>query len=128
MENLFDTYYERLRDSDQPVFVLLEYYEKLFIKKAGRAEIEVFTRLVKIYGRFRTFYTLTKIATRYNNIRKADGLEKLMGVIISSDAVEEKDSGSFFDSKVLTDQIEEIERSLSSEEKLIIPELKLETE
>ncbi len=132
MENLFDTYYTKLRDSDRPVQVLLEYYEKLFNTKAGRSDIANFMRFIKIYGRMRTFYTLTKIATRYTVIRKTDGLERLMSAIISSDAVEGKDKNSFYDSENLTEQLDDLKESIiknkQSRDAIVFPPMSFDDE
>jgi len=59
MENMLDYYYERLeKDGSRPGNVITSFYGDLFSIKSGRKEIIMFNRLIKIYGRYITFFSV----------------------------------------------------------------------
>lgn len=57
-ENLVDIYYEKLGSQGSPNVTLARFYEELFYLPFSRANLVMFGRLVKVYGRYIPFFAI----------------------------------------------------------------------
>lgn len=62
MENQAELYYEKLSKSTEPGRTLLEFYRDITGKDAGRSEIIMINRLIKIFGRFTTYFAIMDLS------------------------------------------------------------------
>jgi hypothetical protein len=62
MENQAEFYYEKLKISVNPGQVLLEFYREMLGKDAGRSEIIMINRLVKMFGRFTVYFGIMDLS------------------------------------------------------------------
>lgn len=61
MENRSEYYYEKLKNSNNPGVVLATYYCSLYEIEVTRAEIIMCNRLLKTFGRFIAFSSITSV-------------------------------------------------------------------
>lgn len=66
MENQAEFYYEKLNSTVPPGQVLMEYYRETTGRQDGLGIIMV-NKLVKMYGRFTTFFAIQELA-KYDNL------------------------------------------------------------
>lgn len=58
-ENIAEFYYDRLKESTNPIGVLVNFYVSLFnLEKAENDMYRIFARMYKIYGRDTVFFSL----------------------------------------------------------------------
>jgi hypothetical protein len=62
MENQAEFFYEKLKVSINPGQVLLEFYRDVVNENAGRSEIIMINRLVKLFGRFTTYFSIMDLS------------------------------------------------------------------
>lgn len=62
MENQTEFYYEKLKVSVNPGQVLLEFFREITGKEAGRAEIIMINRLIKMFGRFTVYFAIMDLS------------------------------------------------------------------
>lgn len=62
MENQAEFFYEKLRISTNPGQVLLEFYRDIINENAGRSEIIMINRLVKLFGRFTVYFAIMDLS------------------------------------------------------------------
>lgn len=62
MENQAEFYYEKLKVSINPGQVLLEFFREMTNKEAGRAEIIMINRLIKMFGRFTVYFAIMDLS------------------------------------------------------------------
>lgn len=67
MENRSEYYYEKLKNSNNPGVILATYYCSLYETDVTRAEIIMFNRLMKTFGRFTAFSAVTSMYGSYPN-------------------------------------------------------------
>lgn len=71
MENQAEFYYEKLKSSTNPGQVLLEFFREMTSRDAGRSEIIMINRLIKVFGRFTVYFgimDLSKIENLEGNL------------------------------------------------------------
>ena len=64
MEDAAELRYIRLGNTPNPASVLCELYRDIFGVQTGHAEIIMFNKLIKIYGRFTVFFALMDLANK----------------------------------------------------------------
>lgn len=69
MENQAEFYYEKLKITTNPGQVLLEFFREMTSLVAGRAEIIMINRLIKMFGRFTVYFALMDLS----KIEKLEG-------------------------------------------------------
>jgi len=69
MENQAEFYYEKLKVSINPGQVLLEFFREMTNKEAGRVEIIMINRLIKMFGRFTVYFGIMDLS----KIERLDG-------------------------------------------------------
>jgi hypothetical protein len=62
MENQAEFFYEKLKASVNPGQVLLEFYRDTVNHDAGRSEIIMINRLVKLFGRFTVYFAIMDLS------------------------------------------------------------------
>ena len=62
MENQAEFFYEKLRVSTEPGRVLLDFYRDTINENAGRSEIIMINRLVKLFGRFTVYFSIMDLS------------------------------------------------------------------
>lgn len=62
MENQAEFYYEKLKVSANPGQVLLEFFREITDRDAGRAEIIMINRLIKLFGRFTVYFAIMDLS------------------------------------------------------------------
>lgn len=65
MENLAEFYYEKLKTSSNPAQVLLEFYRKLINEDAGRSEIIMINKLIRLFDRYNVYFSIMEL-TKFN--------------------------------------------------------------
>ena len=58
MENIAEYYFEQLHNSTSPGVVLAKLFCQLFDKEINKSDFVTFGRLVKLYGRFITYFAI----------------------------------------------------------------------
>lgn len=66
MENISELYYEKLKTATNTGQLLAEFYGDVTGKTAGRAELIMINKLVKLYSRFNVFFSILELA-RYED-------------------------------------------------------------
>ena len=69
MENQAEFYYEKLKVSVNSGQVLLEFFREMTGKDAGRSEIIMINRLIKMFGRFTVYFGIMDLS----KIERLDG-------------------------------------------------------
>lgn len=67
MENSAEFYYEKLKGSINPGAVLAAFYCSMYGREVSRAEIIMFNQLIKVFGRFTTFFSVVDMVGTYPN-------------------------------------------------------------
>lgn len=67
MENQAEFLYEKLKATTNPGQVLLELFREMTNKEAGRSEIILINRLIKIFGRFTVYFAIMDLS-KYENL------------------------------------------------------------
>lgn len=80
MENLAEFYYEKLRMSVNPGQVLLEFFREITGRGAGRSEIIMINRLIKIFGRFTLYFSIMDLS-KMNDRLEGENLYPLLYTI-----------------------------------------------
>lgn len=62
MENQAEFYYEKLKASVNPGQVLLEFFREMTNREAGRAEVIMINRLIKMFGRFTVYFSIMDLS------------------------------------------------------------------
>lgn len=62
MENQAEFYYEKLKATTNSGQVLLEFFREMTNKDAGRSEIILINRLIKIFGRFTVYFAIMELS------------------------------------------------------------------
>lgn len=62
MENLAEFYYEKLKSTTNPSQLIAQFYSELTGKISGRAEVIMFGKLIKVFGRFTVFFSTMDLA------------------------------------------------------------------
>lgn len=62
MENQAEFYYEKLKATTNSGQVLLEFFREMTNKDAGRSEIILINRLVKMFGRFTVYFAIMDLS------------------------------------------------------------------
>jgi hypothetical protein len=62
MENLAEFYYEKLKSQANPGQVLLEFFREITGLPAGRSEIIMINKLIKIFGRFTVYFAIMDLS------------------------------------------------------------------
>lgn len=62
MENQAEFYYERLKSQLNPGQVLLEFFREMTGLEAGRSEIIMINKLIKIFGRFTVYFGIMDLS------------------------------------------------------------------
>ena len=71
MENQSEFYYEKLKNSQTPNTVLMEFFHEITGRDIGRSEIIMINKLLKLFGRFTLFFSimdLTKVRSLEGNL------------------------------------------------------------
>lgn len=63
VENSAEFYYERLSTSTNPGLILAQFFGNTFDRSVGRADIMVFNRLLKLYGRFTVYFSILDMSS-----------------------------------------------------------------
>ncbi len=58
MENIAELYYEKLKSTTNPAQILTQFYSDLLDRPAGRSEIIMFNKLIRVFGRFTVFFSV----------------------------------------------------------------------
>ena len=65
MENLLELYWEKLeKDPTRPGNIITRFYSELFNLPTNRSHIIMFNRLIRLYGRYITFYSVLDLTTK----------------------------------------------------------------
>ena len=83
MENQAEFYYEKLKISVNPGQVLLEFFREMTDKEAGRAEIIMINRLIKMFGRFTVYFAIMDLS-KYQSDQLNGNLYPLLYTICKS--------------------------------------------
>jgi len=83
MENLAEFYYEKLRTTTNPGQVLLELFREMTGKDAGRTEIILINRLIKLFGRFTLYFAVMDLS-KYQGDQLNGNLYPLLYTICKS--------------------------------------------
>jgi hypothetical protein len=62
MENQAEFFYEKLKATANSGQVLLEFFREMTNKEAGRSEIILINRLIKIFGRFTVYFAIMDLS------------------------------------------------------------------
>lgn len=65
-ENLTEFYYERLSDTSNPGLVLAQFFGNVSGKSANRQTVMMFNRLIKLFGRFTTYFAIVDVSLMDN--------------------------------------------------------------
>ena len=65
LENSSEYYFEKLKSSTNPGAILSAMYCTLYDKEPSRADIIMCNRLIKVFGRFTTFFSIIDMAGSY---------------------------------------------------------------
>lgn len=68
MENIVELYYERLKSTTNAGQLLSQFYGELTGKVIGKAEVIMFNRLLKVFGRFTVFFSTLELG-KYEEIQ-----------------------------------------------------------
>lgn len=110
MENVAEFYLQTLFESDNPGLHLTKFLCELTSRVLSREDIVMMSRLVKIYGRQTTYFSVLEVAGMYDRV---DGTKSLYGILayFCKKRLEDKLSG--FEKDIdLTGLIKETEKSL----------------
>ncbi len=66
MENQAEFYYEKLKTSTNPGQTLLEFFREITGREAGRSEIIMINRLIKLFGRFTVYFSIMDLSRIHN--------------------------------------------------------------
>lgn len=80
MENQAEFYYEKLKVSVNPGQVLLEFFREMTGKEAGRSEIIMINRLIKMFGRFTVYFAIMDLS-KYESDKITGNLYPLLYTI-----------------------------------------------
>jgi hypothetical protein len=80
MENQAELFYERLGTSVNPGKVLLELFQETINRSAGKSEIIIINRLIKLFGRFTVFFAIMDLS-KYEEGKLTDNLYPLLYTI-----------------------------------------------
>lgn len=80
MENQAEFFYEKLKVSANPGQVLLEFFRDAVGKDAGRSEIIMINRLIKLFGRFTVYFAIMDLS-KYENAQLNGNLYPLLYTI-----------------------------------------------
>lgn len=83
MENQAEFFYEKLKASVNPGQVLLEFYREIISGSAGRSEVIMINKLVKLFGRFTVYFALMDLS-KYDNKDLSGNLYPLIYTICKS--------------------------------------------
>lgn len=83
MENQAEFYYEKLRVSKEPGKVLLEFYKEIVNENAGRSEIIMINKLVRLFSRFTVYFSIMDLS-RYESDKLVGNLYPLLYTICKS--------------------------------------------
>ena len=83
MENQAEFYYEKLKVSTNPGQVLLEFFREMINENAGRSEIILINRLIKLFGRFTVYFAIMDLS-KYNSAELTGNLYPLVYTICKS--------------------------------------------
>lgn len=61
MENISEYYFEQLKSSQTPGVVLLKFYRELLSKEVTKADAIMINKLIKVFGRFTTFFAILEL-------------------------------------------------------------------
>lgn len=67
MENQAEYYYEKLKNAINSGQVLLQFYSEITGREAGRAEIIMINKLIKLFGRFIVYFSIMDLS-RYDKL------------------------------------------------------------
>jgi len=67
MENQAEFYYEKLKSNVNPGAVLLDFYREITGTDAGRTEIIMLNKLIKLFGRFTVYFAVMELS-KYDKI------------------------------------------------------------
>lgn len=62
MENQAELFYEKLSSSTNPGKILLDFFREITSKDAGKSEIIMINRLIKIFGRFTVYFAILSLS------------------------------------------------------------------
>lgn len=80
-KGLAETYYKKIEKSMTPALELAEFFCKLYNKSVTKDDIELFSGLSLIFGRFAVWNSLVILRMSYPNVRKAkDVINLLKGI------------------------------------------------
>lgn len=83
MENQAEFYYEKLKVSINPGQVLLEFFREMTNREAGRSEIIMINRLIKMFGRFTVYFGIMDLS-KYQSDQLNGNLYPLLYTICKS--------------------------------------------
>jgi hypothetical protein len=83
MENQAEFYYEKLKVSINPGQVLLEFFREMTSLEAGRPEIIMINRLIKMFGRFTVYFGIMDLS-KYRSDQLIGNLYPLLYTICKS--------------------------------------------
>jgi hypothetical protein len=83
MENQSEFYYERLRVSTNPGKDLLDFFRETTGRDAGRAEIILINKLIKLFSRFTVFFAIMDLS-KYQSDQLNGNLYPLLYTICKS--------------------------------------------
>lgn len=83
MENQAEFFYEKLKASVNPGQVLLEFYRDIVSENAGRSEIIMINKLIKLFGRFTVYFALMDLS-KYENKDLSGNIYPLVYTICKS--------------------------------------------
>lgn len=69
MENQSEFYYEKLKNSQTPNQVLLEFFSEIMGKEITRSEVIMINKLLKLFGRFTVFFSIMDMS----NVKNLEG-------------------------------------------------------
>lgn len=64
MENIAEFYYEQLKSTNNAGQLLMQFYGELTGKTTSKADVIMFNKLIKVFGRFTVFFATMELGKR----------------------------------------------------------------